>query len=50
VFRAPLKSRAEIQIVQAGVPEVIPADACYVGWQESLSYLAKLVEPNISNG
>jgi uncharacterized protein YndB with AHSA1/START domain len=40
----------EIQIVQAGVPEVIPADACYVGWQESLSYLANLVEPNIPSG
>jgi hypothetical protein len=33
--------------VQDGVPDVIPADACYVGWQESLALLAKLVEAEI---
>jgi uncharacterized protein YndB with AHSA1/START domain len=37
----------ELNIVQEGVPEVIPLDACYVGWQESLILLAKLVEPEI---
>ena len=37
----------EVNIVQAGVPDVIPAEACYVGWQESLMLLAKLVEPEI---
>ena len=37
----------ELSIVQAGVPDVIPADACYLGWQESLSQLAQLVEPDI---
>ena len=37
----------ELNIVQEGVPEVIPAEACYVGWQESLNLLAKLVEPEI---
>jgi len=37
----------ELNIVQEGVPAVIPADACYLGWQESLSLLAKLVEPEI---
>jgi uncharacterized protein YndB with AHSA1/START domain len=37
----------DVNIVQSGVPDVIPADACYVGWQESLSQLAKLVEPEI---
>jgi uncharacterized protein YndB with AHSA1/START domain len=37
----------ELDIVQAGVPEVIPAEACYLGWQESLEQLAKLVEPDI---
>ncbi len=37
----------EINIVQEGVPAVIPADACYLGWQESLELLAKLVEPEI---
>ncbi len=40
----------DLQIVQSGIPEVIPVDACYVGWQESLGYLANLVEPNIPNG
>ena len=37
----------ELNIVQEGVPDVIPAEACYVGWQESLTLLAKLVEPEI---
>ena len=40
-------SGTELNVVQEGVPEVIPADACYVGWQESLALLAKLVEPEI---
>jgi uncharacterized protein YndB with AHSA1/START domain len=37
----------EMDIVQEGVPAVIPAEACYCGWQESLMQLAKLVEPEI---
>jgi hypothetical protein len=37
----------EVSIVQEGVPEVIPAEACYLGWQESLTLLAKLVEADI---
>ena len=37
----------EINIVQEGIPAVIPAEACYLGWQESLSLLALLVEPEI---
>ena len=37
----------EVSIVQEGVPGVIPADACYLGWQESLILLAKLVEAEI---
>ena len=37
----------ELTIVQEGLPEAIPLDACYLGWQESLRYLAKLVEPEI---
>jgi len=37
----------ELNIVQEGVPEMIPAEACYLGWQESLTQLAQLVEPNI---
>ena len=37
----------ELNIVQEGVPGVIPAEACYLGWQESLTLLAKLVEADI---
>jgi uncharacterized protein YndB with AHSA1/START domain len=37
----------ELNIVQEGVPAVIPTEACYLGWNESLEKLAKLVEPNI---
>jgi hypothetical protein len=37
----------EVNIEQAGLPEVIPPDACYLGWQESLILLAKLVEAEI---
>jgi uncharacterized protein YndB with AHSA1/START domain len=40
----------EVNIVQEGVPAVIPAEACYLGWQESLTQLAMLVEPDIPNG
>jgi uncharacterized protein YndB with AHSA1/START domain len=37
----------ELNVVQEGVPAVIPAEMCYLGWQESLEQLAKLVEPEI---
>ena len=37
----------ELSVVQEGVPEVIPPEACYLGWQESLALLAKLVEAEI---
>ena len=37
----------ELHVVQDGVPAVIPAEACYLGWQESLTLLAKLVEAEI---
>jgi len=37
----------EINIVQEGIPEAIPVDGCYVGWQDSLEKLIKLVEPEI---
>jgi uncharacterized protein YndB with AHSA1/START domain len=37
----------EVHIVQEGVPEAIPPEACYLGWQESLTLLAKLVEAEI---
>ncbi|MBC2885130.1 SRPBCC family protein [Ochrobactrum sp. CM-21-5] len=38
----------EIHIEQEGVPDVVPAEACYLGWQDSLHKLAKLVEPEIN--
>jgi len=37
----------ELNVVQEGIPEVIPLEACYLGWQESLLLLIKLVEPEI---
>jgi len=37
----------ELNITQEGVPDIIPAEACYLGWQESLALLAKLVEAEI---
>jgi uncharacterized protein YndB with AHSA1/START domain len=40
----------ELSITQEGVPDVIPAEACYLGWQESLVLLAKLVEADIPDG
>ncbi len=40
----------ELNVAQEGVPSVIPAAACYLGWQESLALLAKLVEPDIPDG
>jgi len=39
----------ELHIEQAGVPAVIPPEMCYLGWQESLEQLTKLVEPDIPN-
>ena len=38
----------EVDIVQEGLPDVIPPEACYLGWQESLRNLARLVEPEIN--
>lgn len=40
----------ELSIEQAGVPAAIPAEMCHLGWQESLSQLAQLVEPEIPSG
>jgi uncharacterized protein YndB with AHSA1/START domain len=39
----------EVNITQEGVPDVIPAEACYLGWQESLTLLTQLVEPHIAD-
>ena len=40
----------ELDITQEGIPSVIPVEFCYLGWQESLSLLANLVEPDIPDG
>ena len=40
----------ELNVEQAGIPAAIPIDFCYLGWQESLELLAKLVEPEIPDG
>jgi hypothetical protein len=40
----------ELNIVQEGIPAAIPAEFCYLGWQESLTQLAQLVEPEIPDG
>lgn len=40
----------DINIVQEGIPEAIPVEMCYLGWQESLGQLANLVEPSIPDG
>jgi len=43
----PVSCGTELNVVQEGVPAAIPAEACYLGWQESLQLLAKLVEAEI---
>jgi uncharacterized protein YndB with AHSA1/START domain len=43
----PVSVGTEVSIVQEGIPEAIPTEACYLGWQESLSLLAQLVEADI---
>jgi uncharacterized protein YndB with AHSA1/START domain len=44
----PVSVGADVTIVQEGIPDAIPVDACYLGWQESLRNLARLVEPEIN--
>ena len=44
----PVACGTELNVVQSGIPEVIPVEMCYFGWQESLEQLAKLVEPEIT--
>jgi uncharacterized protein YndB with AHSA1/START domain len=45
----PVAVGTELHIVQEGIPDVIPLEACYLGWQQSLQNLAKLVEPEIDH-
>lgn len=40
----------EVEIIQEGIPATVPVELCYLGWQESLSLLANLVEPEIPDG
>ncbi|WP_374479349.1 SRPBCC family protein [Zoogloea sp.] len=47
VVLSPVFCGTELNIVQEGIPEIIPVQACYLGWQESLQLLAQLVEPEI---
>jgi len=44
----PVSVGTDVNIVQEGLPEVIPVEACYLGWQDSLRNLASLVEPEIN--
>lgn len=46
----PVSVGVEVNITQEGLPEVIPVEACYLGWQQSLTMLAQLVEPEIPDG
>ena len=47
VSLAPVLCGTELNVTQAGIPELIPLEMCYLGWQESLAQLATLVEPEI---
>lgn len=47
VLLAAVSCGTELRIEQAGIPEAIPLEMCYLGWQESLAQLATLVEPDI---
>jgi uncharacterized protein YndB with AHSA1/START domain len=46
----PVLCGTELNVVQEGIPEIIPPEMCYLGWQESLVTLAMLVEPEIPAG
>ncbi|MFO1199213.1 MAG: SRPBCC family protein [Burkholderiaceae bacterium] len=47
VSLVPVSCGTELNVVQEGIPELIPTEMCYLGWQESLAQLAQLVEPEI---
>ncbi len=47
VSLTPVMCGTELNVTQAGIPDVIPLEMCYLGWQESLAQLAQLVEPQI---
>jgi len=43
----PVSVGTEVNIIQEGLPAIIPVEACYIGWQQSLNHLARLIEPDI---
>ena len=43
----PVSVGTDLRVVQSGIPDLIPVEACYLGWQESLDKLARLVQPEI---
>ena len=47
VALTPVACGTELSVIQTGIPEAIPLEMCYLGWQESLAQLATLVEPDI---
>lgn len=49
VSLTPVICGTQLNVRQTGIPEMIPLEMCYLGWQESLEQLAKLVEPDIPN-
>ena len=50
VWLREVSGNTELKVIQEGIPAVIPVEMCYLGWQESLEKLAKLVEPDIPDG
>lgn len=50
VVLQPVLCGTDLSVIQSGIPEVIPLEMCYLGWQESLVQLAALVEPDIPGG
>jgi uncharacterized protein YndB with AHSA1/START domain len=50
VALTPVSCGTELAVVQEGIPAAIPVEFCYLGWQESLTLLAQLVEPDIPDG
>ncbi len=49
VWLKKVSSGTELKVIQEGIPAAIPTEMCYLGWQESLEKLAKLVEPEIQD-
>jgi uncharacterized protein YndB with AHSA1/START domain len=47
VWLTKVSAGTELKVTQEGIPDVIPVDMCYLGWQESLDKLIRLVEPEI---